>query len=265
MTDKTNQHTFVICAYQESEYLEECIRSLKNQTVRSKILLATSTPNPMIEGLAEKYHIPVAVNKGEHGIVQDWNYAYSQVSTPYVTIAHQDDIYMKKYAETVLAAMERSKRPLIAFCDYCELRDGKFVLKNTLLRVKRLMLSPLRLKAFQNRIWVRRRVLSMGSCICCPSVTFARENLPEVIFTTGFRSSEDWEAWERISRRKGQFVYIPQALMAHRIHSGSETSNIIQDNQRSEEDYQMFRKFWPGPVAKLITKIYSTSEKSNEL
>ena len=60
MTDKTNQHTFVICAYQESEYLEECIRSLKNQTVRSKILLATSTPNPMIEGLAEKYHIPVA-------------------------------------------------------------------------------------------------------------------------------------------------------------------------------------------------------------
>ena len=41
---KMNDHTFAICAYKESPYLEECIKSLKNQTIKSNILIATSTP-----------------------------------------------------------------------------------------------------------------------------------------------------------------------------------------------------------------------------
>ena len=54
---KRNDHTFAICAYKESPYLEECILSLKNQTVKSNIIMATSTPNEWIQGLAEKYEI----------------------------------------------------------------------------------------------------------------------------------------------------------------------------------------------------------------
>ena len=49
-----NDHTFAICAYKESEYLEECIKSLKNQTVSTNIILATSTPNDYISGLCSK-------------------------------------------------------------------------------------------------------------------------------------------------------------------------------------------------------------------
>ena len=48
-------HTFVICAYKESPYLEACIRSLQAQTVPSRILMVTSTPNPWIEKCSEKY------------------------------------------------------------------------------------------------------------------------------------------------------------------------------------------------------------------
>ena len=40
-----DDHTFVICAYKESAFLEECIESLEKQNKKSKILLATSTPN----------------------------------------------------------------------------------------------------------------------------------------------------------------------------------------------------------------------------
>lgn len=43
------EHTFAICAYKESEYLEECIRSLKNQTVSTNIILATSISNKYIK------------------------------------------------------------------------------------------------------------------------------------------------------------------------------------------------------------------------
>ena len=85
-------HTFAICAYKESEYLEECICSLLAQTVKTNIIIATSTPNAYISGLAQKYEIPLYINEGESGITQDWNFALSKVTTKYATIAHQDDL-----------------------------------------------------------------------------------------------------------------------------------------------------------------------------
>ena len=173
---KMKDHTFAVCAYQESPYLEECIKSLKKQTIKSNILIATSTPNDYIKGIADKYTIPYYINKGEGGITQDWNFAYSCAKTKYITIAHQDDIYEKDYLEIVLKHITRAKHPLLFFSDYYEIRDGKKVTSNKLLKVKRIMLLPMRIKAFQSSRWVRRRILSLGSPICCPSVTFVTEN-----------------------------------------------------------------------------------------
>lgn len=258
-------HTFAICAYKESPFLEECIQSLKEQTKKSQIILATSTPNPYIQNLAAKYEIPVFINEGEGGITQDWNFAYSCAKTRYVTIAHQDDVYDKKYLENAIMLVEKSKRPLIYFCDYNELRNGKMIRSNTLLRTKRLMLLPLRVRLFQKSIWIRRRILSLGSPICCPSVMYVKPNLPEVIFRNGFRSCEDWEAWEMLSKIFGEFVYEKRALMCHRIHEGSETSAIIGDNARSAEELEMYQKFWPLWIAKIINKQYAKGQKSNQI
>ena len=49
--------------------------------------MATSTPNEWIQGLAEKYEIPLYIHTGEGGIAQDWNFAYRQAKTDYVTAA----------------------------------------------------------------------------------------------------------------------------------------------------------------------------------
>ena len=56
-------HTFAICAYKESSYLEDCIKSVLKQKVKSNILIATSTPNEHIKGLAEKYGLPLYINE----------------------------------------------------------------------------------------------------------------------------------------------------------------------------------------------------------
>ncbi|MDE6635335.1 MAG: glycosyltransferase [Lachnospiraceae bacterium] len=258
-------HTFAICAYKESEYLEECIHSLINQTVKSNIILATSTPNDYIKGLCEKYNIPMYVNTGESGITQDWNFAYSQTNTDYVTIAHQDDIYEKEYVSYLDKYVRDISDTIIFFTDYFEIRNGKKVYDNSLLKIKRIMLCPLRLKIFWKSRFVRRRILSLGSPICCPSVAFARNRCPENVFRHGFRAAEDWEAWERLSRKKGAFVYCRKPLTGHRIHGESETSKIIGDSARQKENYVMFRKFWPAFIAKPLNRLYSKSEKSNDL
>ncbi|MBF0929898.1 MAG: glycosyltransferase family 2 protein, partial [Atopobium sp.] len=54
-----------------------------------------------------------------------------------------------------------------------------------------------------------------------------------------------------------------RVLMLHRIHEDSETSHLIHDNRREQEDLEMLKKFWPTPVAKLINMAYKSGQKSN--
>ena len=272
------EHTFVISAYKESQYLEECIESLKNQTISSEIILSTSTPGPYLEEMCRKHAIKYCVRDGQPGIAADWNYALSCADTPYVTIAHQDDIYEKDYTKYILATAheyENDKKTsgIIIFTDYSELVDGIKYTDRTNLRIKRILLWPLKRKKRQNSIFWKRQVLRLGNAISCPTITYSmpvidkymQEENREELFQQHFRSNLDWETTEWLSKKQGAFVYIPKILVAHRIHAQSETTMTIQDKMRGNEDYEMFVKFWPKWIAKLVTKVYGQSEKSNEV
>lgn len=262
--DKSD-YVFVICAYGESPYLEACILSLLNQSIPTGIIVATSTPNDHIKALAAKYNLKVYVNNGPKGIAEDWNFGYQHADGKIVTIAHQDDIYEPCFAQKNLEKINCSKHPLISFSDYGEIRDGNRVVKNRLLNIKQIMLFPLRFTPLQRVRFVRRRILSFGSPICCPSVTYVKENLPDIIFESGYRGNVDWQAWEKLSKWKGSFVYCNDILMFHRIHLGSATTVNIARNDRTKEDYEMFCKFWPKKIAGLIEYFYRSGEKSNEI
>ncbi|MCF0141998.1 MAG: glycosyltransferase family 2 protein, partial [Parasporobacterium sp.] len=67
-----------------------------------------------------------------------------------------------------------------------------------------------------------------------------------------------------LSKLKGTFAYNPKPLTLHRIHEESTTSELINDNSRTEEDLAMFKKFWPGFMARFIMKFYSGSQDSNK-
>lgn len=262
---KPSDFEFVICAYKESPYLEECIQSLKNQKIQVKIILVTSTPNKHIESLVQKYQLEYYINMGKSGIAEDWNFGLSKADKRIVTIAHQDDIYESTFTLKVLENINKHNKTLITFTNYGEIRNGKCIDKNKLLCTKRIMLFPLKSSYLQNVIFIRRRILSFGSAICCPSVTFVKENLPKKIFSSGYRSNVDWQAWEMISRLRGAFVYCNEILMYHRIHEASATTEIIADNDRTKEDFAMFCKFWPKWIAGIIERFYRKSEDSNRL
>ncbi len=260
-----SSHTFVICAYERSRYLESCIRSLLGQSVKSKVCISTSTPNEFVEKLADKYGLPLYISSGETGLAPDWNFAYSCAETPLVTLAHQDDIYGRRYTERILEALNRCKHPLIAFTDYVELRDGQTISQNHLLTVKRLLLLPLRQPIFWGSVFVRRRILSLGSAICCPSVTMVRPNLPCPLFRNNMRSNIDWQAWAEISRWKGEFAYVPVPSVKHRIHGDSTTSELLRENERKNEDLTVYRMFWSDWIAQLLERFYQSSESSNRI
>ena len=95
-------HTFAICAYKESPYLEEAIKSIVNQDVKTNYIIGTSTPNNYIEKLAKKYKIKYYVRDGKSDIQDDWNFIYNKANTELVTVAHQDDIYDKNNTKEIL-------------------------------------------------------------------------------------------------------------------------------------------------------------------
>ena len=262
---KKIEHTFVVLAYKESNFLEECINSVLNQSIKSNVLIATSTPNDYIKRIAKKYNLKVKENNGKKGIGYDFDFAVNSAETELVTIAHQDDLYDKDYVKEIMNAYNNQKESIIIFPDYYEIRNGEKVYDNYLLRIKRILLKPLINHKKANKISRKRRVIKYGNAISCPSVTFAKSKVPKEIFASDLKCNIDWYAWEKLSKLDGYFYYINKPLMGHRIYNESTTTEIINDNKRQIEDYYMFRKFWPKVIAKIITKIYSLSEKSNNV
>lgn len=233
--------------------------------MKSNIIMVTSTPNKFLMELSEKYAIPLHTNMGEGGIAGDWNFGLSMVRTPIATIAHQDDVYEPWYTEKILQYMNRGKHPLICFTDYGEIRNGVKEKSNRLLNVKRMMLVPLRPGWASKSVFLRRRVLSFGSPISCPTVSYFLPNLPLPVFASDYKSDLDWQAWEKISRRKGDFLFCKEICMYHRIHEESTTTEVLQEHERCKEDLEMFMKFWPKGIAGILEWFYKNSEKSNEM
>ena len=260
MEYNAQNHTFVLCAYKTCAYLEECIQSLLKQTVPCRIIIATSTPNDHIRALAEKYSLPVFVNEGKSGIAGDWAFAMNCAETELVTIAHQDDVYDEHYVECMLRCLSAAKDPVLFNCNYGELKYGKRVYSDRLLRIKRIMCMPMHF--FPQSKAMRRLTIAFGNPIICPGVTYLRSIMKDHPFESEMKSNLDWEKWEELSKLDGSFAYTRDILVWHRIHPDAETSKIVNLNLRGGEDIEMFRKFWPEPFARLLTRVYSTGERT---
>ena len=259
-----SKHTFVVLAYKESEYLEECIKSVLNQEYKSKVVIATTTDNDYIRKMAKKYKLEVVVGK-HTSIGGDFDFAVTVGNTELVTVAHQDDIYDYEYSKNMVEFYNKYNDSIILFSDYYEIRNDKKVYSNLNLKIKRVLLFPLRSKFLSKyKIW-KRWVIRFGNGISCPAVTFVKERCPDKIFESVYKCNIDWYAWERLSKLDGRFIFIKNKLMGHRISLSSTTTDIIREGIRTKEDYEIYIKFWPKFIARFLTKVYKNSEKSNEV
>lgn len=237
---ENNLHTFVICAYKEQQYLEECIKSLQNQTLKSKIIISTSTPNEFIKGVSKKCNVELRVNTKSSGLINDFCFAYEQANTKYVTLCKQDDVYFPKFAEIMVNKMEKSENVLIAFSNYNELRNNKIVKYNNLLLIKRIINFPLLL--FKKSKKIRLFTLSIGNAIYASSVTYNKHKVSKPIIQSNMKSNVDWITWIDLAKKDGAFLYINKALLCHRIHEGSTSTNLIQKNYTISEKNNSFKE-----------------------
>ena len=204
---RTN-HTFAVCAYKESPYLEECVRSLAEQTIKTNILIATSTPCEYISNIAKKYQIPLYVREGKSDIRDDWNFAYDQAKTDWVTIAHQDDKYDKDYVKEFLDTIVKYQNPIAFVTDYIPIKNGKIGSRDINSRIRKILRKPLKNpKKARKRFW-KRAILSLGNSICCPAVTYHKSVLGASFFTSELKYNIDWDTFLKIADTEGSFCYI---------------------------------------------------------
>lgn len=260
-------HSFVVPAYKQSPYLESCLASLAEQTRRSPIVISTSTPFAGLDDLARKYGARVHVHGPNRGIAHDWSVAVASAGSPWVTIAHQDDVYLPHFAERTVRALERSPAAALAFTGYAEVAGSAVRKRSTMLWIKVLLLEL----AFWGRCevksrWSKTNALRFGCPIPCPAVTLRRD-IADGIFDPSYTVNLDWSARLKLARERtaGGFVYIRETLMLHRIHADSATTEGISGGARASEDERIFRQLWPAGMARLIANFYRMAYKGNSL
>jgi len=261
---ENDTHCFVVPAYGSSEHLDACLRSLCGQRHASRIVIATSTPNTHIAAAAQRYGLPVHVNESGGGIGCDWNFALSVANAPWVTLAHQDDVYLPDFSLRTLEALAAHPEATLAFCNYAELEGECERPMSTLLRIKRILLDLGFLgTAHASSPFFKVNALRFGCAIPCPAVTI--NAAAGLRFRTDLQVDLDWAAWLWLARQPGTFVYIRENLMMHRVHVASETSSAIGDGRRLAEDTAMLRSLWPGWVAAAITESYRIAYRNNRV
>lgn len=249
-------HTFAICAYKDSPYLEACIKSLKRQTVSCRIIVCTSTPSPFIEGMAEKYGLPLFVREGQSDIQDDWNFAYGKADSRLVTIAHQDDCYHRDYARQVQACWEKYPDTTVFTTDCAVMKHDELQRPGLVQSVKRILRIPLRFHRLCRRTWVKKAALVFGNPIICPSCTYDKEAIGEPLFDSAFKFALDWDTMWKLAERPGRFICVERPLICYRIHDGATTKACIEDQRRSQDETAMYEKIWPRPLVRLLMFFY---------
>lgn len=249
-------HTFVICAYGQSPYLEACIRSLKAQTVPSEIICTTSTFSPWLKGILKKYNIPLYVRDGESNIQDDWNFAVEKAEGQFVTIAHQDDLYGRHYGEELRRACERWPDMTVFMSDAVLIKKGRLCWGGAVEVVKKLLRLPWRFPGLCHIRAVKESGLLLGNPVMCPSCSYKKDRLDLPLFTGGYDFVLDWECMRRLACEPGRFVCVEKPLLYYRVHDGATTKTCIRDSRREREERQMFEKIWPGRITDGIMVLY---------
>lgn len=249
-------HTFAICAYKDSPYLEACIRSLKRQTVPADIILCTSTPSAYIKELADVYQLPLFVREGKSDIQDDWNFAYEMADSRLVTIAHQDDCYHKDYTKYVQRAWEHYPDTTVFTTECAIVKNGVVQKPGRIQFVKHVLRMPLRIHRLADREWVKKLPLRFGNPIICPSCTYDKKALGSPLFESAYKFALDWEAMWKLAERPGRLICVEKPLIYYRIHGEAATKACIENQRRMVEEEDMYSRMWPKPVVKVLMAYY---------
>lgn len=154
------------------------------------------------------------------GLVGNWNACLERANGHWVHILHQDDIVLDGFYSTMKAAIEANRVVGAAFCRYSYI-DGNSNCLN-LAGLERETVGIL-------NNWLER--IAVVQLIQFPSMVVKRSVYEKLGgFCIAAHYAADWEMWKRIARYY-PVCYVPDMLAGYRLHTGSETSRLVNSGR----------------------------------
>ncbi len=235
--------TFAIPCRNAGAHLRPLLRSLLAQTCQDFALLlvddASSDGSPELAKDIAGDRIAVHRNDPALGIGGNWNRCLELAATPFVCLAHHDDVYEPRYLEVMLAALTARPDAGFAHCRASGIGAGGEAQWSPAESYKEHFwkTSPgLDRAAHYERLW-------RGNFIVCPSILYRREAVRAV---GGFRQdlgfALDWEFSFRLLRAGHGIVDVPDVLMHYRRHGHAATAAANANSSRFTEEIAVLRE-----------------------
>ena len=110
-------------------------------------------------------------------------------------------------------------------------------------------------KMSYSKFW-KKVILAFGNSICCPTVSYNKSIIDGDVFTSEMKFNIDWDTFLKYADSDMGFVYVDEPLVYYRIHREATTVLCMDNSLRIKEDTEMFSKFWPMWLVKVIMLFY---------
>jgi len=200
--------SIVLCTYNAEAYLDECIRSLLNQTFKDfeLIIVDDGSMDGTLRHLEAIQDARIRLVKlgSNHGLIYARTQGFSKAKGRYVAIMDADDI---AHPERLQSQWEVFQNQNVDVCGSWHISLYSATGK---LRARRSPVTNSDIKA----------LLTVYCPISNPSASIKAEVLQRHHYNTAHQHAEDYGLWCGISADGGTFFNIPRPLLTYRIHPG---------------------------------------------
>ncbi len=232
--------TFAIPCRDAGPHLRPLLQSLLQQSRTDYELLlvddASTDGSPQLARAVAGERLRVVHNDRPLGLAGNFARCVEHTTTPFLCIAHQDDVYDQDYLATLVPLLQADRAAAIAHCPARAIDNrGRAIRSAAEARKQRVVAAA----AKTDRAG-RYRLLFRGNFICCPSVLYRTATLRAVGgFDQRLQFALDWDLWFRLLAKGHDLATAPRPLLQYRRHERAASHSQTRSLGRFAEELQV--------------------------
>ncbi|MFN2576732.1 MAG: glycosyltransferase [Pyrinomonadaceae bacterium] len=234
--------TVIVACYNQAEYVEECLESVRQQTYRNfEIVIVDDGSDDNSVAVIRRWldssavEATLIVHSGNLGVCRTFNDSIARANGKYISIIAGDDVYLPQKLETQVELFENLPEAVgVVYSDAWQIdKDGKLLADRFIEAHRPSQSTP------QGRMF---RSLLAGNFIPSMTTLVRRACYQSVGMYDEVLAYEDYDMWLRISREyefafspliSAKYRVVPNSLVRVLAHAGS---------AKLRSDFRIFEK-----------------------
>ena len=214
----------VVPTWNCGEWLERCVNSLLNQTVRADIVVVDDASSDNTSAVLSRFQdaISVVTHARQSGANSARNTGLRAIASDLVVFADADNEYSPDWIEKLLYAVCSGPNIGVAYCGYTKIFENG---------IRKSMAS----KPWDvDELWY-------GNFIDMPSLV-RRSALPTNGLCEGFRPFDDWRLWLEMATDGWSGKWVPENLFEKWVRTAGKTQQSMADPWQRAKEVAVLRR-----------------------